>query len=203
LNPATPVLQSGDAGWTLSGVDPVTGNGAAFQGGALHLYGGFDGTTYQGGIGLAKSYDNALSTFSDLGYSFVINQSANADQPVVHVTLIGASADSKFASGFTNLVYVPAFNGVTGRDATVDGFAQGNEWYSTDEPGGVSAPGGQNSPRPMSFFQTNEPTATIIQISIDNGNSSSGTIPYGSEDFSADALIVGFGGSFTRYDLGG
>ena len=28
-------------------------------------------------------------------------------------------------------------------------------------------------------------------------------IPYGSEDFSADALIAGFGGTFTRYDLGG
>ncbi len=203
LNPATPVLQSGDAGWTFSGVDPVTGNGAAFQGGALHLYGGFDGTTYQGGIGLAKSYSDALSTFSALGYSYVINQSANADQPVVHVTLIGATADSKFASGFTNLVYVPAFNGATGRDGTVDGFAQGNEWYSTDEPGGLSAPGALNNPRPISFFQTNEPNATIIQISIDNGNSSNGTIPYGSEDFSADALIVGFGGSFTRYDLGG
>jgi len=69
-----------------------------------------------------------------------------------------------------------------------NGFAQGNEWYSTDEPGGLSAPGGQNNPRPNLVLSDERAECDeYIQISIDNGNSSSGTIPYGSEDFSADA----------------
>jgi hypothetical protein len=55
----------------------------------------------------------------------------------------------------------------------------------------------------MSFFQGNAGSATIVQISLDNGNSSSGTVPYGSEDFAIDSALVGFCGSFTRYDFGG
>ena len=83
-----------------------------------------------------------------------------------------------------------------------DGFTHSAVWYSTDEPN-ISSPDGQDNPQPMSYFQTNDSGATIIQIAVDNGNSSSGTVPYASEEFSVDNLLVGFGGAFTRYDLGG
>lgn len=215
LDPATPVLASGDSGWTIdttgsggAGVDPVSGNGAAFSNGALHTYGGFDGSTYQGAIGIVKAYSAALSTLTGVGYTYSIDQLDGSSAPTVHVTLVGATADSKFASGFTNLVYVPGFNGVVPQVGTVenlDGFAQGNLWYSTDQPGGNSPTnaGSQDDPQPISFFQSNAGSATIVQISVDNGNSSSGTVPYGSEDFAIDSALVGFGGSFTRYDFGG
>ena len=209
------MLASGDAGWTIdttgnggAGVDPNTGNGAVFSNGAVHTYGGFDSSTYQGAIGIVKSYSAPLSTLSGMGFSYAIDQLDGSNAPNVHITLLGATADSKFGSGFTNLDYVPGFNGITPQVGTVenvDGFAQGNLWYSTDMPGGNSPtnPGSQDDPQPMSFFQGNAGSATIIQISVDNGNSSTGTVPYGSEDFAIDSALVGFGGSFTRYDFGG
>jgi len=216
LDPATPVLASGDSGWTIgttgdggAGVDSVSGKGAAFSNGALHTYGGFDTSTYQGAIGIVKSYSAPLSTLTGMGFSYAIDQLDGSNAPNVHITLTGATADSKFSSsGFTNLDYVPGFNGITPQVGTVenvDGFAQGNLWYSTDQPGGNSPtnPGSQDDPQPMSFFQGNAGSATIIQISVDNGNSSSGTVAYGSEDFAIDSALVGFSGSFTRYDFGG
>jgi Collagen triple helix repeat (20 copies) len=215
LDAATPVLASGDAGWTIggsgnggAGVDTVSGKSAAFSNGALHTYGGFDSSTFQGAIGIVKPYSAALSTLTGMGYAYTIDQLSGSNAPNIHITLIGATADSKFSSGFTNLDYVPGFNGITpqvGTAENVDTLAQGNLWYSTDQPGGNSPtnPGSQDDPQPMSFFQGNAGSATIIQIAVDNGNSSVGTVPYGSEDFAIDSALVGFGGSFTRYDFGG
>jgi hypothetical protein len=55
----------------------------------------------------------------------------------------GATADSHFASGFTNLVYNPAINGVTASESTAyqsDAFALGPKGYSTTEATNTATP---------------------------------------------------------------
>jgi hypothetical protein len=199
-NPATPVKASGDAGWTLSGSPSAT-----FERGALHLHGGFDSSTQQGAIGIVHAYSSVpLDTLSALGMSFSVNKRDTVDQPTFHVTVLGAvqGVDSKFASGFTNLVWSPAYNGIDHiREATVDAFAPGNAWYST---GNVSnGSGSQAQPISIQEFMTRNPNAAIVQISVDNGGSSSGTSAFDDTDMSVDNLTVGFGSSFDRYDFGG
>ena len=201
LNPATPVLKDGDAGFKLSGTPAAT-----FQGGALHLHGGFDSSTPQGAPGLAHAYDNVpLSSLTTLGYAFSKNLSGGSDQPTIHVSVTGATGtDSKFPNGFTNLVYNPVYNGMgTTRDATVDTIAAGNRWYSTGADATGAATGGQSAPITIQQFQQRNPDAVVVQIAIDNGGSSSGTTSADATDFSVDDLTIGFGSGFTRYDLGG
>jgi hypothetical protein len=202
-NPAVPVRASGDQGWSFSGVPS-----ANFANGELHLSGtGVDSDTMQGGIGIVKAYDNVpLSQLSALSYAYHVNQRdpGSTQAPTIHVTVVGAvkGVDSKFDSGFTNLVYTPFYSDQQlGKDATrnydTDAFAAGNKWWSS---GAQQADGSQANPLTIQTFTTRNPQAKITQISLDNGGSSGSS---GSFDAGADNLLVGFGSSFTRYDFGG
>jgi hypothetical protein len=204
-NPSPPTSGTGDHGFYITGGDSDCG--AAIARGGLELTGvGVDPATVQGGCGAAKAFDNVdLSTLNALAYDYSVNVLKGNQAPGVHVTVMGLTHDSKFTtSGFANLNFVPALNGVTAVGAQqayhADGFVPGAKWYSTTETN-ISDPGGQDNPQSLSYFVTNNPNAKIIQISLDNGGSSGA-----SGDFAAlaDNLVIGFSGSpFARYDFGG
>jgi hypothetical protein len=222
-NPATPVIHvrsiaassgrnpnpdsgdAGDAGFYYTG--DGSGGSASIEGGQLVLQGnGVDPNTWQGGVGIAKAYNNLpLGDLSALSYDWHVD-TVNGDQaPSIHITVMGATNDSHFSSGFTNLVYSPFVSaGITpqtGVQYAADAFL-GN-WYSTDEPGvnSVSNPGSQDDPQPLSYFVGHDPNAVIIQISLDNGGTSGGT---GTFLAGADDLVIGTTpGAFDRYDFGG
>jgi hypothetical protein len=211
-NPATAVVQSGDAGWTINGSS--TGCSAKLTAGSLQLNGsGTDSSTVQGGCGIIHSFTQPLSAFSNLTYQWWNQVDDGVQAPTVHIAVMGANNNSKFSSGFANLVYLPAqSDGITtlplGLDFTADTFADNALWYST---GGSctgasvnncvnSGPGSQSTPEPLSFFLTNDSNAQIFQISLDGGGSSGSTAPFQGE---ADNLLIGFNGTNTRYDFGG
>ena len=193
--------QAGDQGFYLTGVN-ADGH-ASLAGGRLVLHGvGVDPNTPQGGIGIAKAFPNVpLGTLDALSYTWHVNTLHGDQAPTIHVTVTGLTNDSRFASGFANLTYTPSVNNVTvgaSEQFQSDGFAAGARWFSTTAPD-VNAPGGQNNPRPLSFFVGRNPDAVIGQISLNNGGSSGAT---GSFEAGADDLILGFKGSrFTRYDF--
>lgn len=202
---SNPNPDSGDAG---DGGFYFTGNGsggsAALAGGELVLTGvGVDGNTEQGGIGIAKAFTRPLSDLDGVSFDYHVLTPHGNNTPLVHVTVTGLTADSKFvSSGFANLVYSPALNGAgvsTGQEYAADAFLPGALWYSTTE-SNINNPGGQDSPQPLSFFTGRNANAAITQISLDNGGSSGA-----SGDFAAgaDDLVIGLGGSITRYDIGG
>jgi hypothetical protein len=194
----------GDQGFYFSG--DGSGGSAQISNGELDLQGpGVDGNTGQGGIGIAHAYSNvALGSLNALSYDCHVNAVNVTQAPTIHVTVTGATADSHFASRFTNLVYNPAINGVTASESAAyqsDAFAPGAKWYSTTEATNTgTTPGSQNDPQPLSYFVSHDPNAVIGQVSLDNGGTSGGT---GTFDAGADSLIIGFQGSpFTRYDFG-
>jgi hypothetical protein len=223
LNPAVPVVNvptipdssgrnpnpdsgdPGDGGWYFSG--DGAGGSAALTNGELELDGpGIDANTWQGGIGIAKAFDNVrLRDLDALTYQWHVNQvnAASPQAPTIHITVTGLTNDSKFTSGFANLVYNPTLNGIQTPAQSVlyqsDGFAPNANWYSTTEKS-ISAPGGQDSPETLAAFAANNPNAVISQISLDNGGTSGGT---GTFDAGADDLLLGFRGTNTRYDFGG
>jgi hypothetical protein len=184
----------GDGGWYFSG---NSGGSAALTNGELELNGvKVDSATTQGGVGIAKAFNKVpLTSLNALSYSYHVNQLNGAQVPVVHITLTGGT-------GFTNLVSLPVAP-TLGVDYAFDGFtASGPDvgWYSTHI---TSGPGSISSPVPLQEFQsTLDPSGQIVQISLDNGGSSSNTT--GTFDAGADNLILGFTGApFTRYDFGG
>ena len=200
-NPNPDSGDAGQQGFYFTGTG--AGGSASIAGGELILTGvGVDGNTEQGGIGIAKVFNVPLSSLDGVSWSYHILTPSGNNTPLVHVTVTGLNADSKFASGFANLVYAPALNGVTaapGQDYVADAFLPGAKWYSTTE-SDISAPGGQNAPQPLSFFTGRNPGATIVQISLDNGGSSNAS---GSFVAGADDLVIGLNGSINRYDFGG
>jgi len=137
--------------WTLSGVDPVTGNGAAFQGGALHLT-----VALTHHLPAASAWRSPTTRAEHvLGPRLLLRDQPERErgQPVVHVTLIKRDADSKFASGFTESRLCARFkrrhrSGRHGR-----WVRPGNEWYSRLSRWSVS-PGGQNTHAPSRSFRT-------------------------------------------------
>jgi hypothetical protein len=222
LNPAVPVASvptitessgknpnpdsgdQGDGGWYFSG--DGAGGSAALTNGELELDGpGVDGNTAQGGIGIAKAFNNVpLGHLDALTYQWHVNEvNASLQAPTIHITVTGLTHDSTSSSGFANLVYNPTLNGIQPPAQSVvyqsDGFAPNANWYSTKE-SNISNPGGQNNPETLATFVTNNPNAVITQISLDNGGTSGGT---GSFDAGADDLLLGFNGANTRYDFGG
>jgi hypothetical protein len=223
LNPAVPVLNvptiadssgknpnpdsgdAGDGGWYFSG--DGAGGSATLTNGELELDGpGIDSNTWQGGIGVAKAFNNVpLSDLDALTYEWHVNQvnASSLQAPTIHITVTGLTNDSHFVSGFANLVYNPTLNGIQPPAQSVlyqsDGFAPNANWYSTTEPS-TSNPGGQEDPETLAAFVTNNPNAVITQISVDNGGTSEGT---GSFDAGADDLLLGFHATNTRYDFGG
>jgi hypothetical protein len=221
LNPAVPVVNvptiaqssgknpnpdsgdPGDGGWYFSG--DGDGGFAALTNGELELNGpGIDSNTAQGGIGIAKAFNNVpLGDLDALTYQWHVNEVNTSPQaPTIHVTVMGLTHDSHFGSGFANLVYNPTLNGVSPSESILyqsDGFAPNAKWYSTTEPS-IDNPGGQNSPETLAAFVSNNPDAVITQISLDNGGTSAGT---GSFDAGADDLLLGFDHTNTRYDFGG
>jgi hypothetical protein len=204
LNPATTVKASEDAGWKLTGTSPT----AKLASGELRLAGGFDGADSNpaGGLGIAKLYgpfDKAantvsLSSLSALSFSaHIIKRPNTVSAPTIHVTLVGAETGTP--SGFTNLVYEPANNGGmdVGKPYSVDAYS--GQWWSTKTLTGHPS---QITASLTSFIDDN-PNAKIFSISVDNGGSSTNTVP--ADEFAAgvDNLIVGFGNKFDRYDFGG
>ncbi len=195
--------QAGDQGFYFSGVG--ADGPARLEGGQLVLHGvGVDPNVPQGGIGIAKAFsDVPLGTLDALSYTWHVNTPHGNHAPTIHVTVTGLTANSRFASGFANLVFTPSVNHVTVHPAQQyqsDGFATGARWFSTTNPD-VNAPGGHNDPQPLSFFVGRNPDAVIGQICLNNGGSSGAT---GSFEAGADNLILGFTGSrFTRYDFDG
>jgi hypothetical protein len=195
--------QAGDQGFYFSGLDA---NGSArLEGGQLVLHGvGLSNapTPPQGAIGIAKAFsDVPLGNLDALSYIWHVNTLHGNHAPTIHITVTGLTADSRFASGFANLVFSPSTNGVTihrSQQYQSDGFAAGARWFSTTAPD-PSAPGSHSHPRPLSFFVGRNPDAVISQISLNNGGSSGAT---GGLEAGADDLILGFTGSrFTRYDF--
>ncbi len=224
-NPATPVIDvpaissasgnpnpdsgaAGDGGWYFSGNG--SSGSAQITNGELDLTGnGVDANTEQGGIGIAKAFDNVpLGNLDALTYQWHVNLSNAKQAPSIHITVTGLTANSHFASGFANLDYNPGINGITPSESVLyqsDGFAPNANWFSTTEgPVGGSSdpnlPGGQNNPETLATFVSNNPNAVITQISLDNGGTSGGT---GTFDAGADNLLLGFNGTNTRYDFGG
>jgi collagen triple helix repeat protein len=193
LNPATAVKMSGDAGWMFSGAP-----NARLAGGELRLAGGFDGNTVAGGIGMAKSYDAPLASLSALGYSLrVVKRPNDLSAPAIHVAVTGANTGT--ASGFMNLVFEPYQNGGTevGKAYTLDAYS-GQWWGTRDTPNHARQQLGS-----LASFIADNPSAKIIAISVDNGNTSGpGTIPVADFDAGVDNLVVGFGDTFERYDFG-
>lgn len=203
-NPNPDSGDAGDGGWYFSGNG--AGGSAQLTNGELELTGpGVDSNTAQGGIGIAKAFNNvALGSLDALTYQWHVNQvNASPQAPTIHITVSGLTKDSKFGSGFANLVYNPTLNGTQtpaqGSLYQSDGFAPNAKWYSTTEPN-IGDPGGQNSPETLAAFVANNPNAVITQISLDNGGTSGGT---GNFDAGADDLLLGFHGTNTRYDFGG
>jgi hypothetical protein len=192
----------GDAGWFRTGEG--AGGSAQLTDGGLEVTGaGTDQFTFQGGVGVAKAFNLPLTGLTALAFDWT-DYTLNGDQaPCVHVTVNGLTGDSKFASsgGFANLVLEAALNGVSNPQVGVayhtDGFTQSALWYSTTQPN-IGDPGGQNNPRPMSFFtgQAANSGAQIGQIALDNCGSSNAS---GSFDAVADGLLI----NNTRYDFGG
>jgi hypothetical protein len=203
-NPNPDSGDPGDGGWYFSG--DGAGGSAELTNGELEVDGpGIDSKTAQGGIGIAKAFNNVpLGKLDALTYQWHVNEvnTASPQAPTIHITVSGLTNDSHFNSGFANLVYNPTLNSVatTAQSALYqsDGFAPNAKWYSTTEPN-INNPGGQNDPQTLATFVTNNPNAVITQISLDNGGTSGGT---GSFDAGADDLLLGFNGTNTRYDFG-
>jgi len=196
---------NGDAGWYFTGTG--TGGSASLTNGEVDLQGnGVDSNTEQGGIGIAHAYNVPLSQLDTLSYQWHVNEVNATQAPTIHVTVTGLTANSKFAStsGFANLDYNPAINGITPSESIQyqsDTMAPGSKWFSTTNPS-ISAAGGQNDPQTFAAFVAANPNAVVTQVSLDNGGTSGGT---GSFDAGADNLVLGLAGngSFTRYDFGG
>ncbi|MDE3132433.1 MAG: hypothetical protein KGL15_00030 [Acidobacteriota bacterium] len=202
-NPNPDSGPTGDHGWYFSGFGAA--GTAQFTDGELELTGsGVDANTWQGGVGIAHAYNAIpLSELDALAYDFSVDTVNGNNAPTIHVTVTGATTNSKFtSSGFTNLVLAPALNHFTiepGVQYHADGFGQSALWYSTDNPSTVPL-GGQGSPQPMSYFVDHNPNAVIDQISLDNGGSTGAS---GAFDSFADGLLIGLNGINTRYDFGG
>jgi hypothetical protein len=195
--------QAGDQGFYFSGLDA---NGSArLAGGQLVLHGvGLSNapTPPQGAIGIAKAFSSVpLGKLDALSYIWHVNTPFGTHAPTIHITVTGLTADSRFASGFANLIFTPNRNHVTvhpSQQYQSDGFATGARWFSSAAPD-PSAPGSTAHPQPLSFFVRRNPHAVISQICLNNGGSSGAT---GSFAAGADDLILGFTGSpFTRYDF--
>jgi hypothetical protein len=196
--------KAGDQGFFFTGRDAQ--GSARLEGGQLVLHGvGGSAGSPQGSIGIAKASANVpLSHLDAVSYTWHVN-TLNGDQaPTIHITVTGLTADSRFASGFANLVYSPGLGG--GNGVTVaksvqyqsDGFAADAGWYSTTTP---NVDGSISHHEPMSFFVGRNPHAVITLITLGNGGTSGAT---GSWEAGADNLILGFTGSrFTRYDFDG
>ena len=145
-NPNPDSGDPGDGGWYFSG--DGTGGSAALTNGELELDGpGIDSNTWQGGIGIAKAFNNVpLSDLDALAHQWHGNQVNTSPQaPTIHITVMGLTNDSHFAN-----------------------------WYSTTEPN-ISGPGGQNDPETLAAFVFNNPNAVITQISLDSGGTTGGT----------------------------
>lgn len=125
--------------------------------------------------------------------------------PAIHVSLLGAEIDkdgngqADSGSGFTNLVYEPFNNGgvEVGKHYTLDAFT--GKWWSTQPT--VSHPRGKTDT--LASFIDHNPSAKIVAISVDNGGSSSDTVPVDDLAAGADNLVIGMGTDFERYDFGG
>ncbi|MGH2884246.1 MAG: hypothetical protein ACRDPA_16405, partial [Solirubrobacteraceae bacterium] len=166
-NPNQDSGDAGDGGFYFSGEGP--GGTASLTGGELILSGvGVDSKTLQGGIGIARAYNNVpLANLDGVSYGYHIGTVSSNNTPLVHVTVTGLCGDSKYDSGatpscFANLAYSPALNGVTasaGDDYTADAFLPSAKWYSTTEGtnnvANLNAPGGQNDPQTLSHFTGN------------------------------------------------
>jgi hypothetical protein len=197
-NPATAVGASGDAGWSFVGAPA-----ARLIGGELRLGGGFDASTPSGAIGIAKPFSSVpLGNLSALSYSYHINKRPpgnTVSAPTIHVTLTGANRTDGTASGFTNLVFEPYLNEtVVTNNHDID--AQSGQWWSTRA---ITGSPDQATTRTLAQIVADNPNAVIQAISLDNGGSSSNTIPVADFDAGADNLVVGFGSTFDRYDFGG
>ena len=200
-NTPTPAV-GGDSGFYLTGAG--AGGSASLTGGELLLTGsGVDSNTAQGGIGIAKAYNNVpLSSLDALSYDWHLNTPNGEQSPSIHITVTGATADAKAGStsGFTNLVYSPGIDGsvpAAGVDVTSEALTGG--WYSTGDNSKGNVAGSISQPQPLSFFLNNDPNAVIVQISLDNGGSSNGS---GAFSAGADDLVVGFTGTpFKRFDF--
>jgi hypothetical protein len=201
-NAAPPSSGAGDHGFYFTG---ASGGSASFSAGQLLLTGsGIDGATLQGAVGIAKAFPStALTAVDALSYEWHLIV-ANGDQaPSIHMTVTGATTDSHFASGFSNLVFTPGLNApvpAIGTDVTSE--ALHGLWWSTAEPGGntPSNAGSQDDPQPMSFFTNRNPNAVIAQISLDNGGTSGGS---GAFSAGVDGFVLGVSGNtFERYDFG-
>lgn len=206
-NPNPDSGDPGDGGWYLSG-----NGGAYLTNGEVELTTqGIDANTWQKGIGIAKAYDNVpLWELDQLSYRWHVNRPNGNQAPTIDLTVSGLTHNSNSVSGFANLVYSPATNGVTvipgvlyQADAITRDPSLG-EWYSTTNPD-INGAGGQNNPEPFSKFYADNPNAVITQISLDNGGSSGASGPF---DAGGDDLIIGLSPTQTdhqtsEYDFGG
>jgi hypothetical protein len=202
-NPATLVAAAGDAAWAPVGGGTTTAPfpKASFSGGELRLQGGFDASTPSGAIGLGHQYDNvALSSLKALSYDFrVIKRPAGniVSAPTIHITLLKAATGTP--SGFTNLVFEPYMQGDFGLNQRYSVDAMAGKWWATRKAGTIE----HAHPGTWADVIAQNPDATISGIAIDNGGTSSGTIPADQFAAGVDTMLVGFGTEFTRFDFGG
>jgi hypothetical protein len=213
-NPATEVLASGDSGWTLSGIPqplagPQNGPGPSIADGELRLTGGFDNSNPgppQGAPGLAHAENVPIGDLSTLLYSFHIDRRPSSgdsfsDAPAIHVTLTGIARVGS-GSTFDNLVYSPVYNDSNQVGVQYTADAMQGLWYSSHQLVNGNADQSAGGQKSFQSIAAANPGATITQISVDNGGTSPDT---DGSAFSAgvDDVVLGFNGTFTRYDFGG
>jgi hypothetical protein len=197
FNPATLIAKSGDAGWSAVGAPAAT-----IAGGELRLHGSHDGDTPSGAIGFGHAYNKVpLSDLTTLSYDFrVLKRPAGNEvsAPTIHVTL--NNTESTSTDGFANLVFEPYVQwGTVPANQRLSVDAIPGKWWSTKDTGPIL----RQQDVSLAEFKAVNPDAVIVGITLDNGGSSSNTIPVDQFEAAADDLIVGFDSTFTRYDFGG
>ncbi|MEO9175286.1 MAG: hypothetical protein ABI317_07195, partial [Gaiellales bacterium] len=152
------------------------------------MQGGFDGSSAQGAEGATHLYPDLplLSSLNALSFAYHRDvRNSGSDSVSIHI-----SVWLDGSSGFDNLVYNCFYDG--DYQQSYDQNAMTGKWWSTHAL--VGLPDAQvQAVTPLQAIQAAYPNARIIQISVDNGDSSSGTTA--ATDFSAgvDNVLIGLG----------
>ena len=148
---------------------------------------------------MVKAIDNVpLSSLTSLRYDMhVTKRPTDVSAPTIHVAVVGAATNT--TSGFMNLVFEPVNNGGTTLNQPFVFDAVSGSWWGTRD----SLHHPRQATDSLASFVQDNPDAKIIAVSVDNGGSSSDTVPVDAFSAGVDNLVLGFGDSFTRYDFGG
>jgi hypothetical protein len=197
------VLKSSDEGFNLFGTAQDEANAGAqpsLSSGELTLPAGTDSRGATGGLGIGKAIGRPLVDLTALSYSYHINSRANGNTtqaPTAILTLSGAARTTPSPTGFTNIVCEPIYTQAdSGNQVPASGFldvVQGARCFSTSPVANQPTKGDFLT---IAQIKINNPKAVLQQVALYNANQ-------GSVSGGADELLLGLGGTNTRYDFGG